>query len=248
MEPTATTPVQKHGWRWHRSKYLVLGVCAALVIYLLVAYVMLPIGWWRYTRHHPGLDDVSGVTLTKDGMPGDPLNVALVGDEARVKAVMQAAGWDAADPLSLRSDVKIAADTVLRRSYADAPVSNLYLFERTEDLAFEQPFGNDPRRRHHVRFWRAEKLDSAGRPLFLGAVTFDERVGFSHETGQITHHIAPDVDTERDRLIRTLEDTGSVADTYYVDDFHKIRAGRNGGGDPWRTDGRLAVADLTEPP
>ena len=95
MEPTATTPAQKHGWRWHRLKYLVLGVCAALVIYLLVAYVVLPIGWWRYTRHHPGLDDVSGVTLTKDGMPGDPLNVALVGDEARVKAVMQAAGWDA---------------------------------------------------------------------------------------------------------------------------------------------------------
>ena len=99
-----------------------------------------------------------------------------------------------------------------------------------------------------MRFWRTEKLDSAGRPLFLGAVTFDEHVGFSHETGQITHHIAPDVDTERDRLIRTLEDTGSVADTYYVDDFHKIREGRNGGGDPWRTDGRLAVADLTEPP
>ena len=33
-----------------------------------------------------------------------------------------------------------------------------------------------------------------------GGATFDERVGLSHTTGQITHHIAPDVDTERDHL------------------------------------------------
>ena len=26
-----------------------------------------------------------------------------------------------------------------------------------------------------------------------------------------------------------------------VDDFHKTREGRNGGGDPWRTDGKLYV-------
>ena len=248
MEPTETTTVPKRHRRWYHPKYLVAIVCTVLGAWLLVAYVVLPLGWQEYAQRHPGLDNVSGVTLTKNGIPGDPLNVALVGDEARVKAVMQAAGWNVADPLGFRSDVKIAADTVLHRSYADAPVSNLYLFGRKEDLAFEQPVGNDPRRRHHVRFWRAEKTDSAGRPLFLGAVTFDQRVGLSHDTGQITHHIAPDVDTERDHLMRTLADTGSVADTCYVDDFHKIRAGHNGGGDPWHTDGRLAVATLTEPP
>ena len=248
MEPPEMTPAPKRNGRWYQPKRLAVVACAVLATWLLVAYVVLPLVWREYVRHHPGLDNVSGVTLTKDGIPGDPLNVALVGDEARVQAVMQAAGWHAADPLGLRSDVKIAADTVLHRSYADAPVSNLYLFGREEDLAFEQPVGNDPRRRHHVRFWRAEKTDSAGRPLFLGAVTFDLRVGLSHDTGQVTHHIAPDVDAERDRLIRTLTDTGSVADTRYVDDFHTIRTGRNGGGDPWHTDGRLAVATLTEPP
>jgi hypothetical protein len=26
-----------------------------------------------------------------------------------------------------------------------------------------------------------------------------------------------------------------------VDDFHKIHEGRNGGGDPWHTDGRLFI-------
>jgi hypothetical protein len=35
--------------------------------------------------------------------------------------------------------------------------------------------------------------------FWLGAATFDTRVGFSHTTGQVTHHIGPDVDAERDR-------------------------------------------------
>ena len=63
----------------------------------------------------------------------------------------------------------------------------------------------------------------------------------SHTTGQITHHIAPDVDAERDHLFRCLEQTGDLSEVYAVDDFHKICEGRNGGGDPWVTDGRLLV-------
>ena len=35
-------------------------------------------------------------------------------------------------------------------------------------------------------------------------MTFDRRVGLSHDTGQVTHHIAPDIDAERDGLMRDL--------------------------------------------
>lgn len=227
--------------RRRRLKRVSFVVAVVLVMYLTAAYVVVPLVWRRYERRHPWLDEVPGITQTKNGIPGDPLNVALIGDEAEVKAIMAAAGWDSADPLGLRSDLRIAADTVLERSYKDAPVSNLYLFGRKEDLAFEQPVGNDPRRRHHVRYWRAEREDASGRPAWIGAVTFDERVGFSHTTGQITHHIAPDVDAERDRLFQQLEQTGLLAETEVISDFHTVREGRNGGGDPWRTDGALFV-------
>jgi hypothetical protein len=47
------------------------------------------------------------------------------------------------------------------------------------------------------------------------------------------------VDVERDYLFRCLETTGSLVDMFVVEDFHKVREGRNGGGDPWRTDGNL---------
>lgn len=216
----------------------------ALVVYLVVAYVGLPAAWRIYERRHPALANLPGITATHDHHPGDPINLALIGTEADVNAVMQSAGWIAADKLGLKSDLKIAADTVLDRPYADAPVSNLYLWGRKEDLAFEQPVGNNPRERHHVRFWKAEKTDDLGRPLWAGAATFDERVGFSHTTGQITHHIAGDIDTERDHVIDTLKTTGRIM-LATIPDFHNPREGTNGGGDRWHTDGNLIVATIT---
>ncbi|MFO0906700.1 MAG: LssY C-terminal domain-containing protein [Pirellulales bacterium] len=225
--------------RWRRSVGAAGGLL--LVAYLATAYVIIPYATKLYYARHPSLDDVPGVTQTSDGHPGDPLNVALIGTEAEVKQLLEAAQWHPADPLGLRSDLGIAAATVLRRPYEDAPVSNLFLWGRKEDLAFEQPAGDDPRKRHHVRFWRSEKLDPDGRPVWVGAATYDERVGLSHTTGQVTHHIAPDVDVERDHLIDSLKQTGRLSELASVDQFHLIREGRNGGGDPWRTDGRLLL-------
>jgi hypothetical protein len=216
-------------------------VTSVVLLYAVVAYLVMPWDWRRYVRRHPSLEDIPGITHTKAGIPGDPLNVALIGTETDVKKIMLAARWHPADPLTLRSCLEIADASVLKRSYDDAPVSNLYLFGRKEDLAFELPVGDNPRKRNHVRFWRTEKSDPDGRPVWIGSATYDERVGLSRTTGQITHHIAPDVDAERDHLFDDLKQTGDLSEVYTVDDFHKDLNGRNGGGDPWRTDGRLLV-------
>jgi hypothetical protein len=156
---------------------------------------------------------------------------------------MTAAGWFPADPITLRSSLRIAVDSVLRRPDDDAPVSNLYLFGRQQDLAFEQPVGGSPRQRHHVRFWRWDKLVD-DRPAWVGSATFDERVGLSYTTGQVTHHIGPDVDQERDRIITDLKKAGWAREILYIAGFQEPPAGRNGGGDPWHTDGRLGTVLL----
>lgn len=220
-----------------------LGV-GLLVLYLLAAYVVAPAVWRRYTRLHPALDAAPQITHTANGISGDPLNVALVGTEKELVAAMLAAQWFPADPVTLKSSLKIALDTVFHRTYADAPVSSLFVWGRKQDLAFEQPAGGDPRRRHHVRFWRSEQVDEDGRPLWIGAATFDTKVGFSHTTGQITHHIAPDVDAERDKLMNDLSQASRLTAQYWVDGFQETLEGRNGGGDPYHTDGRLAVGCL----
>jgi hypothetical protein len=230
--------------RQNRRKRIAFIAAIVLTCYVAAAYFVLPSLWREYAHHHPALDDVPGITLTADDHPGDPINVALIGTQESLETIMLAGGWFPADRLGLRSDLKIAADAVLSRPYDDAPVSSLYLWGRKEDLAFEQPVGDNPRQRHHVRFWKSAAVDAQGRPLWVGSVTYDERVGLSHTTGQVTHHISPEIDMERSHLFESLTRTGRLSDVTFIDDFHQVREGRNGGGDRWFTDGRLAVGTI----
>lgn len=211
---------------------------AGLLAYAVLAYFLIPAFWKMEALHVPDTGDRT-ITQTGDRLPGDPLNVALSGTKEQVEAIMKAAGWVAADPLGAKSDERIVADTLLGRPYATAPVSDLYLFGRRQDLAFEQPSGADPDKRHHVRFWQMPETDAHGRPVWIGAASYDRGVGLSHETGKITHHIDADVDAERGHLAEDLRHTGMLTDDSTVPEFHTVRTGRNGGGDPWQTDGAL---------
>jgi hypothetical protein len=238
--PRETTVAQVSKRRSRRKQLVMLG-SGLLLVWLVAAYLVMPALWTRYAHRHPSLEDIPRITHTGSDIPGDPLNVALIGTETELKKIMLAAKWYPADPLTLRSCLLIAKDTVIKRSYDDAPVSNLYLFGRKQDLAFEQPVGNNPRQRHHVRFWLSDKVDPDGRPMWIGAATYDRKVGLSHTTGQITHHTAADIDTERDKLFEDLKQTDDLDEVYTVEGFHTIKEGRNGGGDPWKTDGNLVV-------
>lgn len=217
----------------------------SLTLWLLVAYLALPTWWKHRALRHPALDAAPNITQTGAHIPGDPINFSVIGPQSSVVEAMQSAGWFPADAITWRSSWRIAESTIFHRSYDDAPVSNLFLYGRREDLAFEKPVGKDPRERHHIRFWLAPERDSDGRPCWLGAVTFDRSVGFSHTTGQITHHIAPDLDAERDALISDLQTAGKVTTLDWRDGFLSQHEGRNGGGDPWKTDGRLPVLVLS---
>jgi len=241
---------QSNGRSRHRSRirYSFRAVALAVLVYLLFAYVAMP-GWWRWhTRSlHPALQDVPRHAYTHSGIQGDPLNVAIIGTDVELTKAMLAAGWYSADPITPESAVRMAEGVVLRRPYPHAPVSNLYVWGRKEDKAFEQPVGHDPRRRHHVRFWQSAVKDDLGQPLWIGSATYDTSVEVSRTTGQITHHVAADVDAERDKLVRDLRETGFLAGMEWLDGFQPQSEGRNGGGDPYRTDRRLAVV-LIRPP
>jgi hypothetical protein len=231
---------------WHRRKKIAVLLAGLLLLWLATAYLVAPALWKGYARRHPGLEDLPGRTYTADGIPADPVNVALVGTRAEVVKILLAAKWYPADPLTLRSCLGIAEASVLKRAYDHAPVSSEYLFGRKQDLAFEQPVGPDPRQRHHVRFWRTDVVGPGGRPVWAGAAVFDRRVGLSRTTGQFTHETAPDIDAERDKLFDDLKRTGDLAEVIVVRGFQEARAGRNGEGNPWRTDGDLYAGVIRE--
>jgi hypothetical protein len=181
--------------------------------------------------------------VTKDGIPGDPINVALISSEPTLQRSLIARGWEPADPVTLAAALRIAADSVVHRPYETAPVSNLYFWGRKQDLVFEQMIGGDPRRRHHVRFWKSTEVDAHGRPLWVGAATLDTRAGISHRTGQITHHIDAAIDHERDKLLADLNRSAGTT-VEWIDSFQSTLRGTNGGGDPYYTDGRLLLITL----
>ena len=199
----------------------------------------------RFVAPHPALASAPRRTKTRRGHPGDPINVAFVGSDRELHHALARGGWYAADPITLDSSMRIAADVVLRKPYPHAPVSDLFVWERKQDLAFEKPVGNSPKQRHHVRFWRSEAIDEDGEPLWIGAATYDERVEISRTTGGITHRIGAAVDRERNKLLVDTHDAGTLHGYYWVDGFHRELRGTNGGGDPFHTDGRLAVGVLS---
>jgi len=184
------------------------------------------------------------VTRTAQGIPGDPINVGLVGGKADVLCALHAAAWYPADPITLRSSVEIIGSVVLDRPYRDAPVSPLFYDGRREDLAFEKPVGTSADRRQHVRFWEVLKAGQEGRPVWLGSATFDRDVGLSRYTGQVTHHIGPDVDAERDNLTNDLRRAKVVEAIYEVTGVGPTVFGRNGEGDRYYTDGEIEISRL----
>lgn len=249
-EPTApgsgdksTTPETRSRLRARAIRTLKI-VAVIVGVWLLLAYFVLPF-LWRHYEHNPGLADAPKTTVTSQGIPGDPINVGLVGGERALVRAMLEAGWSPADPITLKSSLRIAESVVLKRPDPNAPVSNLFLFGRRQDLAFEKAVGGNARQRHHVRFWQWNDGDNQARPLWIGAATFDHSVGLSHRTGQVTHHIAPNVDAERDQVIKSLESADRLVQVYQVTGVGATLLGRNGGGDRYYTDGEVTLGVLT---
>ncbi len=229
-----------------RRKYLRAVALAILIVgggYFLAAYEIVPDMWfWHYGKDTAASQEM--LTVTPQGIPGDPINVGLVGSKSDVLHAFAAAKWDPADAITLRSSIEIGASVVLDRPYPDAPVSPLMFDGRRQDLAFEKPIGESADQRHHVRFWQTFRTGEDGRPLWLGSASLDRGVGLSHDTGQITHHIGPDVDAERNLIIDDLARANQLSGSYQIEGRGPTKDGRNGGGDLYFTDGKVSVGVL----
>jgi hypothetical protein len=220
-----------------------------LPVWLILAYALLP-------RIHKILsslyipDYFIGRARTGDGVLGDPVNLAVVGPAEELRHAMTTAGWVEADPVTPRTAWRTLESTVLGRSYPAAPVSSLYVFGNRQDMAFQREIEGNPRKRHHVRFWKCPDgwmLPGGLAVDWVGAGTYDRSVGLSLFTFQITHKIADRTDEERDFIIETLRAANAVESVHVIRNFSSGYHHRNGGGDAIRTDGHLPIIDLNPP-
>lgn len=183
------------------------------------------------------------VSRTAGGVLSDPINLIICGTERHVRHVFSAAGWVGADPTNLGTALKTIKTSILGGQYPTSPMSDLYLYNRKQDIALQKN-ANGTRSRDHLRLWQTPLLDSLGRPLWAVAATEDVAIKLAPGAKLPTHQISPFIDDERQLVVDDFLKTGHVAMRYQLQSLEPNFRGVNGGGDEFITDGKAEVLEL----
>lgn len=219
-----------------------------IAFWVVLTYLALPRFHQIFTTFYTP-DYFMARAKTGDGLVGDPINLSIVGGEKDIHYVMQKAGWSLADKITLRSVIGIIRSSLTKKSYPEAPVSDLYLFGKKQDFAYQLEVGGSASRRHHVRFWKVPEdwgLPGGKKVDYLAAGTFDCSIGFSTFTLQVTHKIDSDIDAERDFIINNILFSDPKAQVDVLKRFSASFHDRNGGGDRFYTDGNMPILNLRD--
>jgi hypothetical protein len=187
----------------------------------------------------------SATTNARGTGTGDPVNLVVGGTYDMVLAAF-AGRWDETETLSLLSCWRTLRAFLLGSQYRYSPVSPLYLFGRSQDLALQR-IRHSIHERLHLRLWLSP-LRFGGLPVWVGQVSRDIGVRFTHRTWNLTtHKIDSDVDESRDYVIEDLLEAERIEAAGYVDGVGACDAAgprRNLTGDRYHTDGKRAVVLL----
>jgi hypothetical protein len=198
-------------------------------------------------------------TTTGDKLPGDPVNLVLIGTAQQLRAAFSAANWSEADRLGLASSWRMTRAFLFNSPYPTAPFSTLYLFGRGQDIGFQRAIDNSPRKRHHIRFWalslnrtegtlgtanfwlNTDRPPDDARVLWVGAGTKDTGFSLTKLTFQITHATDSDTNAERDYIIAQLAKYQVIADVKSYQSGRQLSTERV---NHYITDGEVTVANL----
>lgn len=255
---------------WPEDGSRVAAFVALLIIYCLMAYIVIPaLMRLFHVFMHP--DHIPLYVTTGDGWPSDPVNLAIIAKNQRqLVNAMKQAGWYESDPLTFKNGFREVISILFNTSYPEAPLSNLYLFDRPHDVAFAIPTNknNSARTRHHVRFWRLQKPHTETRhashydfwrdklrhilhlekEIWIGAATEDIRiVDIQWRTGQLTHGVSHEAEKERDFVIQTLQDAKLVKSVQTTVPGEQLRFRGQSFRTFYTTDGSIKIAQIKKP-
>lgn len=233
-------------------------ILAASLTYGLAAYVILPnVVRMGLKVLHRRL--IPRYTITGDGLPGDPVNLVLIGTLQQLRDAFAAAGWSTADRLGIVSSWRMIRAFLLNSTYPTAPFSTLYLFGRRQDIGFQEPIDNSPRKRHHIRFWALSLAHSGDdmtaasfwlntdKPatdqpvLWVGAGTRDTGLSLTRLTFQVTHATDSDTNAERNYIVAELRAKQVIGDVVLHPSGSRLQTGKV---NHYMTDGEIAFASL----
>ena len=177
---------------------------------------------------------------------GDPVNLVVIGEFATLLSAL-AARWDESETITLATCWKTARAFLLGAQYRYSPVSPLYLFGRSQDVALQRS-RHSINERLHLRLWLTP-LRFRGQSVWVGQISRDIGVRMTTRAWNLTtHRIDPDVDESRDYLVEDLIAAERIVVAGYVDGVGACDGAaprHNLTGDPYFTDGNRAALLLS---
>jgi hypothetical protein len=174
---------------------------------------------------------------------GDPLNLVVVGGLDDAFPAFARRGWRPTEQKWSGSIMKMVTSALSGDRYPYAPVSDLYMFGRPQDLALQKARDNI-HQRNHLRLWLSP-MRYRGKQVWVGQISRDigSRVTI-HSPTLTTHKIDPDVDEARGALTQDLAYSQNLARIGYVKGVGiapKSAPRGNLTADPYYTDGLRSV-------
>ncbi|HXT79282.1 MAG TPA: LssY C-terminal domain-containing protein [Acetobacteraceae bacterium] len=130
---------------------------------------------------------------------GDPLNLVIVGGLDDAFPALVRRGWYPTEEKWSGSVWQLITAGLSQGRYPNAPVSDLYLFGRPQDLALQKDRDN-VHQRNHLRLWLSP-IRYHGKQVWVGQISRDIGTRLTiHSPTLTTHKIDPDVDEARSAL------------------------------------------------
>ena len=183
-------------------------------------------------------------TSTAKGINADVVNLAFVGAPYQLENAFLAAGWLYSDAPSTRHGAHMFGALLLSHTYPHGPMSEQLLDGHDFDFGWQKGL-NCVVRRDHVRIW-GHALTWQGRSVWLGASTRDVGVRFSPWKRELTHRVEPNIDVERERVVRDLGLAGCIESVHVAPRRAMPAQLSNATGDQLQTDGGIAIIELKD--
>lgn len=238
-------------------------VLSLIATYCFLAYIGLPaVGRVWHMLHKP--THVPTRSLEHDGWAADPINLVMLARSQRdLTRAMQKAGWLPADPPTFKNIVRMVLAILTNRPYPTAPFEGNYVFGRRQDLGFQIPVGNSPRKRHHVRFWQLgtaitdgehehhgfwrsllERFLRKKQQVWIGAAVFDWGINAKKRNLQLGHGVDGNTVKERDFLVDTLKNAKVLKKVTPIRAGEPLRAKHHRFGELIITDGYVKLCEI----
>ena len=195
------------------------------------------------------IEEQPSFITNKDGSKtGDPLNIVVIGESEAVWPAFLRMGWDPTAAMTTGSALKTGVFGIFGGGYRYAPISDLYVYGRSQDIAL-QKVRNNIHYRNHLRLWEAP-VTYNGTPVLIGQISRDIGSRMTSKSPTLTtHRIDPDVDETRASLIQDFLWARALTVFGYAGGVGEIEDPRgNLTGDIFFTDGKRAVMVLSSDP